>query len=717
MNALRTTSTGKRANAQSKASRRRVRLFARVALCAVIACALAACMGCRDTDALKEIIYDQNAPTIDYDNPNKHYINNSQAEKESNAVSSKEVSDEDPTSDIVQNLIIYSSTPNSEGFIAKMSKYTTGTPDFPGIEASETVFFFKSDRVDAVDHAVTAEEEQEEDEAEDDEQQAQKSDGESNSEDATINTSAGTSQSGGTAPGLPEEDDNGGGKGSAEVIGDYDPTDGFSPNNEIGGTTQPDIGGNAFNPNSDPEDDPATSYAAFGACASLVQMIGGKGALVATDYETLKGFHNAGVSGAGDIANGSVGDIALGWRDSGSAKYMDADAIIEAFKTKDPEGFANGTCHILIAGTAEAYIGNYGEVVDKLNAAGIKWTQLRTFATSTYIKDNASDVARQLVSSNVAQYSGSAATDRATTYAQTHDAAIQAANGGLARTLDYANEDKVLQTETDTALNSYSNNTSVATLLVNAWDAGAYFSGYPFDTGIAFASMGYSSTPVSFYLQAGGAVNRAAVSKTAGTNGEAPVTQMTFGAGIDADTLVTTTVNNTYTRFSGDNASRRSLLDSGTNEGVLAGRGLGTNRMPVIIATSSDIKDAIILSSSSAYSLYHPGTYQSSGIISGSCLQIGGVSYWCAIGNDSRMSAESPENPVGTSIPSSMILVNPNGYFCDWTQGTVESFLESTWLSSQLGNGYSYDQWKQDVVDFYRWAYDVNININTIVNQ
>ena len=690
---------------------------ARVALVAVVILGVFALSGCRETDALKEIIYDQQSQNIDYDNPNKYYISNSESDKESNEVSSMEVSEEDPVTDRVQNLVVFSSEPNTSGFIAKMSKFST-VPDFLGIEASESVFFYRSDRVDAVDHAVTAEAVQTEEQAEDEDEPTETQQGNNEDDSDTRSDAAGTADPNGTTPGSTQEDDTGGGaKGDVEVIGDYDPKNGFSPNEQSGSLNTPSLAFDAFDPNSSPADNPISSFAAFGSYASMVQMLGGTGALVATDYETLVGFYNAGITGSGNIANGIQGDIKMGWRDDGSAAYMDVDAIIAAFQEKDPEGLAAGTCAIIAEYSAESYFGSYGAALDKLEAAGIRWVNLRPMDNTFDIKRNVLDVGDMLYQSGVAQYGaaagvGSNSIARADKYVTLHDTAVSNANGGLALSAN-SGEDKVLQSGND-YIGSGGN--TVYTLLIDGWDAQAVFSGHPFDYGVAFSSLGYTGTPVSYYIQAGGAINNAAVVASGSSTGELAVTQFSLSTLTPlSSTLTTQNIKNLFT-----GSIERSLLDSGRNTNAVAvGAGLGTAYMPKIIVTSSEIKQAMLLSSASSTSLYHPYTWVSSALQSAAGADMGrSVAYWSAIGaNDGQMSADNPANPLGTALSDDLIVVNPNGIFCDWTEGTVESFLESTWVSAVFGNGYSYSQWESDVVDFYSWAYNVNIDIDIIVNQ
>ena len=701
--------------------------LAKLALCLLLACALCVVAGCRDTDALKEVIYDQNSTEIDYKNPNKFYINDSQAETESQAVSSVEVSEEDPTSDQVQNLIIYSSSPNTEGFVAKQSKFSA-YPDFPGIEASSTVFFYRSYDVDAIDHAVTAENIQDEPQTEDQEEQTSSPQGTALGDTSSTGTAVGTSTTGGTVVGSTEEDDNGGSvDGDEEVPGDYDPSSGFTGNEESGALVDPTIAYDVDDANKSAEDYPTSSFAAFGQCAVMVQMLGGSGALVATDYETLCGFAEAGIADAGsDPANGVLGNIAIGWTDSGTAKNLNAAAIIKAFQDKDPDGLANGTCYLLLDTTAAAYFGNYSSVYDELTAAGVQVSTLRAMDNTEDIKANVADVGTMLSASTIANYGANAAASdnsaaRANYYISLHDDKVSAAAGGLARDLSGSEDSgSVFQTGDDYI---GFGDKSTTTLFIDLWDTSAVFNSTGFDTGVAFSSIGYSSTPFSYYMQAGGAVNNAAAVASGTSTGELAVTQFTLSP--LSPTSATLSVSDAVTLTRAPNVAR-CLLDSGQNRnGVGLGAGFGTNSFPVVIVKSSDIRTAMVESSASATSLYHPYDWVVSGNFgtAGAVMSGASLPYWSAIGagddvgSSAAMTADSPENPLGSSLTYDQILVNPNGIFCDWTEGTVESFLEAGWVSSQFGNGYDYSQWQQDVIDFYDWAYGVSVNMNTIINR
>ena len=99
--------------------------------------------------------------------------------------------------------------------------------------------------------------------------------------------------------------------------------------------------------------------------------------------------------------------------------------------------------------------------------------------------------------------------------------------------------------------------------------------------------------------------------------------------------------------------------------------------------------------------MYHPYGYNPAGEGSAfSCFGPNGNIPACIgfDGNDAS-SVNLFEKDGMLQIRDDDIVVNPTGLFCDWTQGTVESFLESAWVSSVI-RGSDID-WKQYVVNFY----------------
>ncbi len=701
---------------------------------------LALATGCRDTDALKEIIIDQNADLIDYDNPLKYYINDSTAEEESDRVSALEVSDEDPESDIIQNLIIYSSDPNTEGFTAKHSLFSA-FPDFTGIEASDTVFFYYSDAVDAFEHALTptpdVEEEQEPDTEEEEQDLTQSTTNTSTSGNTAIagasggtagssstpdssasggstgtnntdDTSEGSSEGegGDTGEPLPEAGNDGGGPGGEDTTPGTGGESGPWTDN-TGADLFKDMSNYSVSPASWDPDEPMPQYdcvAAFGDYALIVQMIGGDGALAATDAATLENLQVNGVA---------VSSARVAWADaSGDTSSFDPIEVVES------------GAKAIIVEDWEAYTYSLSyEKMDYLEANGIEWMPLTSLCNSVNIKNCVNWIGEMLQDSSVAA-NGSSAESRASEYCSRHDAMINV-NSGLASDNDYyLNEKaKALQKTADGNDSDglgYSGNTATHTVLINYWADDAYLNLFNmnFGAGAAYAAAGYSYTPTSFYMQAGGSINTAASRSAVAATGEIPVLQF---AGSDGSNVSSYWSGNTipgnvnYNNGSGYHA----LLDSGVDVAQLqnVGKGLGSDAMPKIIVTSSDIKDAIVDSSLSGNSLYHPWEYAQVGMHSG-LIGISEKAY-TVIGSVMTQGTVGDPNPIypNGQIDANDILVNPQGYFCDWTSGTVESFLESGFVAAYINGsttGYTRDQWRQDVIDFYSWAWGINPDINRI---
>ncbi len=739
--------------------------FLKVALCVIAVVAMALVMsGCRDTDALKEIIIDQNADLIDYDNPQKFYINDSTAEEESDAVSSLEVSEEDPETDEMQNLIVYSSDPNTEGFTAKHSAFSA-FPDFLGIEASDLVYFYQSDNIDAFDHEVTPTPEDEEVQPppEDDPEKLQsesninpiRSDNTTTTTSTTTTTttptsspSSGTSSSTGGSPSDSSSNAGESGEGGAGDAGSGDEPGSSTPTEEgggaggdvplndsggsggggddagdslIGGEGTPDAdtpglpndweGSGEDKPNVDditpynpynPDEDPpnAQSFAAFGDYALIVQMIGGNGALAATDADTLNALSGWGVATS----------AAVGWGGDGSdASTIDVQAIIDS-----------GAQYILVEDATDYARWMTNGAYDLLYNSGIQFYSMRNMCTSANIKSNVDNIGYSLQGSAVAAYGGNAQ-DRASEYRSRHDGMVNV-NGGLASD-NGSDGAKVLQYERNADGVGYSSNTPVHTVLIDYWDAGATLNlaSALYSPGAAYASAGCASSPVSYYLQAGGAINTAAARTLDTASGEVPVLQFWGQEGTKSGSWSNTSLGDRI--YSGGVTA---LLDSQVNlnnQGV--GEGLGSGSFPKAVVTSPEIRDYIVSSSYDYWSLYHPYDFTSTGgqitsFVGNTFDTAYGTGYEVTcIGYDGGSANAGTPNPCyshadGNYIDYDDILVNPRGLFGDWTSGSVESFLESGWAAARISGVYDLGQWQQYVVDFYNWAYGINPDFGVI---
>lgn len=663
-----------------------LRKCAALLLVACLACAALVLGGCRDTDALKEIIYSQTADIIDYDNPSKFYINDATADEESENVAALETSeDASARSDTVQNLVVYSSDPNTEGYTAKKSVFSP-TPDFEGIEASEEVTFVLSDDPDAFDHAPTVD--VPEDEPEPDQHQEATAD-----PDASVNPDATVAVEGGASSGRASRGDGTGegGGGDGDAPNPDDPGDKTPQGDEPEPVDQGEGGGNddgdvpvAYDA-SDPTADPpqVESIAAFGQAAVLVQMIGGPGALAAADANTLDSSFAAAVD---------TSAIARGWSQDGSdAAMMDVDAVV-----------SSGADAIL------AYKGDYldagltPEGKSKLSKAGVQVVVIYAFTNSANIKQNASVVGSMLQGSSKAAYGGEAES-RALSYRERHDRVVNAcasANGGLAGSTMY-------QSGADQA-SRFTSKDSVYTLLLDDFDDTAAYKGTKLGDwtpqgGLAFASAGCSTTPVSYYIQAGGLVNSAAANTSRDAAG--PVVAWQFQTNQFPFALKEWTggdVTRSASMPAQDGDFCGSLLSTPYSLNMLGlGRSFGSPSMPKIIAKTTTIKNQVIANSGKESGVYHAYAFTNMGR-----YNMTGPNQYASscIGYDSLAAAEENLFPKG-KIPDGSIVVNPTGLFCDWTQGTVESFLEAAWVNDVVNDESSPVGWKNEVAGFYSWAY------------
>ncbi len=653
-----------------------------VPLCVITATTCLA--GCRASDALKEIIYEQTSETVDYDNPNKYYINDSTADEKSDQVSAKETSDDSSNTDTEQNLVVYSSDPNTSEFTAKQSVFSD-KPDFEGIEASEKVFFYKSKDKDAIDHTVTKKENKDQKKKENDSDDADKS-------------------GGGTAVDQPDENGSGG-KGKKDTPANK--SDSSSDNgDEVAGKKARKVDPTRveYESNDPTQEVPKVEkVAAYGVYATIVQMIAGDGALVATDAETLSSKFSKVFNTKG---------IVKAWSDGGSAKKMDVDKIIKSGAKR-------------IVTSDSSYLSKLSNAdFGKLSKADIKLIVLRPMTTSKYIKDNVTKVGKMFDGTSAGSYAKAGkTTSRAKAYTEFHDRVVKEcidANGGsYAGSTVYQSDGKV-----DVDANGTNEDKSTYTLLVDAYDKNASYKGSGLGTnwkpanGLAYSSAGCSSSPVSYYIQCGGLINNAAATTTASSSGHVPLWQFnTNDFGFSAKQWTNVSVS-LLSDKSIKNMSHI-LLDSGqdvTGQTGL-GAGFGSDKFPKLITTTSSIKANIISNSKKSNGMYTPYKWvaaSGSRKIESFGVNLGTMVMSSTIGSAGSKNGDNPTNLLGDSIPSSSIAVNPHGLFSDWTKGTVESFLEAAWVSDEVNDNTSGVDWEKEAKDFYKTFYDYDLNTNDL---
>lgn len=653
-------------------------------------------VGCRESDTLKEIVLDQTAEVVDYDNPLKFLISDSTSDVESDQVPATEVSDDAPAEDEEQNLLIYSSSPNTTGFTAKASVYAEPA-QFPGIEASQTVNPYYSDDDDAIDYDVPHEEDEEEPEEEEQDQSSISSKGVNGKSDSgegdSENPGKKASKKGEAAA---QEDDEGAGDGEEVEI--VDTTGAFS------------------------EPPSVERIAAYGALAVIVQMVGGEGSLVATDADTLEsGFSTV-------FKDEGAGEIVTGWSgDGSSASQMDVDAIV-----------SSGAQAVL------TYTSDYQKKLKaadakKLTKAGVKFVQVYPMVNSTYIKNDVSTVAEMLAESTVLpkEIQEAGGPEKiAKAYAKFHDELIEkcvSENGGKLASASNTTY------ETKNSIKYSYDATAKYTLLIDAWDSTATYTGKyagwtPVSDGAGLCTIGWSATPVSYYIQAGGLINNASAKSYDSASGrifawQFNANQMPFskkdwkyeeGGAADASTNVSTNTAQgwgkslfTITSSSSDGMSSGSGNMGDDGSGV--GASFGTESFPKIIVCSQEAKDGIIKNSKDENGIYHPYSYvqgNAEGILFASVGKIlDNLIMYSSIGVEG---SGALDNVYDGQIDEGDVEVNPEGLVCSWLEGTPEACLEAAWVNDVVNTDSAEVGWKSYAKEYYSQFYRYDGNLSGI---
>lgn len=127
-----------------------------------------------------------------------------------------------------------------------------------------------------------------------------------------------------------------------------------------------------------------------------------------------------------------------------------------------------------------------------------------------------------------------------------------------------------------------------------------------------------------------------------------------------------------------------------------AGCGLGNAAFPAVIVSDSYIADKI-------RNDFHWGVYD-----------------WIndEVGNMAIGFSDGSGHIIGTTIEGNYgIYINPSGGMGSWIGGSVESPLEAAWLSCKFNGGYSMDELREIVTDFYSRFYHLNVNAGDILGE
>ncbi len=649
------------------------------ALLLVLACVAQMC-GCKATDVLVEVIYDQAAAEVDYDNPEKHIISDETAEEADDTVAASETSDSSENATATQNLVVYGSEENTTGLTAKQSLFAK-IADFLGIEASGKVSLYYSTDDDAIEYEVP--------EPDENDEPAEDSENGLGSGSATGSEGSAGAEGSGAGEADAGEDDSDGedgeGAGAAGIVEIIDTTDEFA----------------------DPT--PASKIAAFGEAAVIVQMVGGEGALACADSELL------GSSFSKVFADEGASSIACGWAGDGTdASTMDVDAVI-----------ASGATTILVYSSSYEN-GLTVKQAKKLKAAGVTFTVIATLTNSTYIKKDVTTVGKILAE---AEGIGNAGQTKqvAADYVSFHDALVKAAKkasgGKLAGSAVY-------EAKNSTYSASDCDSDANYTLLIDGYDSTATYNGtyygYKLDStgGVALASVGTASSPVSFYIQAGGLINNACECSAASDTGKMVVWQFSFNHLPFSLSKWTYASDGELAQASDvkqvGNGWGKTLLSTAKNRSSVYGDSFGSESFPKLIVTSAAYKKALIANSKLENGLYHPFDFvkiDSSNMNFFGEKVLAGSDYVplfaCVGANSSEVNAFANES--GNAISEDSIEVNPTGLFSSWVAGSVESVLEAAWVSDVVSENSTIsvegaEGWEEVVEYFYSTFYRYDLS-------
>lgn len=515
------------------------------------------------------------------------------------------------------------------------------------------------------------------------------------SEDAADDqvTSGGTGSSGigTTSAGMPEDGDD---EGASSEDGEGDAV-GEGENPEAEGDTVSEVGagkneGNEVKVYSDYGDIPeipegVTHVTAVGQAAVIVSMLGGTEddtPLVGADEDFTEDAQVQKV-----LAAKGVSQVQTFWENDGDAEgdLIDIDAIINSetelcFVLEDDDTFTEAQ-------------------EDKLVAANIIVYVLPELTTATKIT-----YAVELVGQILEEGGNEQAGELYEEYVDYHDELVSTfkdKNGGLAGGFNY-NTGKTVSSSAD----------EIVSLFISDWDYtadyddanGSYLSS---SQGVGISAVGYKTSPLSYYMSVGGVVNNAAANSFRTVkSGNACVWQFSQTQAPCAwkrwNSIDRTKA--TYAIPASDGMTW-SLLWSDS-----LGEGLGTDSFPAVIVADQKMKTAMQADAKKSNGLYYP--YPVTVGSRGGVVQITTVGYYsgsnlvsASIGKDSDGNSVLND---GSTVTMYDIYVNPQGLFCSWTEGSVESVLESAWIyKTFIDSSYAV---RQEVKDFYSTFYGYSLS-------
>ena len=307
-----------------------------------------------------------------------------------------------------------------------------------------------SSETDTIDRQERTQADDLQEEAQDDSATAQREHGDDSDSDATKGTD--DSEKGQGSKTSTKDEDSSGGNESTELTSDEAPDSGSDSTSGGGGSTE------IVDPNAPAEETPTGTIAATGEYATIVQMLGGEGALVAADETWIATVQSQGVFPDETEA------VQVGWSGDGTQSgSCDVDAIIDLAPS------------VVLYNDSDAPLSD-GER-QKLENAGIKCTVMPDLDNAT-TTDEQVTMAVEAVGQILSTATGIQlnAGTQASSYREYHDGVLQAckaANGGKYsyKTVGGNTSDKgIYQASNPLAIKeSEGTGESIATAYIDSW--------------------------------------------------------------------------------------------------------------------------------------------------------------------------------------------------------------------------------------------------------
>ncbi|MDO4502824.1 MAG: hypothetical protein Q4D06_06530 [Coriobacteriia bacterium] len=244
------------------------------------------------------------------------------------------------------------------------------------------------------------------------------------------------------------------------------------------------------------------------------------------------------------------------------------------------------------------------------------------------------------------------------------------------------------------------------TLLIDQWDYKATYSYRnavsDAGAGVGASTSGYRTSPVSYYMGNAGVVNNAAaIAKTSKSLDGLLTPAWQFSTRqLDPDKVKWSSDFSSKDKFeSWNNFANATLTCVDSNKNNLPQNALGTEKYPYVIVADQKMRTKFLASAQSSKGLYHGYGTISEGD-----------------GNSTAHGTMAGSEAVYAAIDESVdlnqaVLVNPHGLFADWTKGSVESCLEGVWITDNP----AFDcQWsgsvRDEIKDFYQRFYRYDLS-------